>query len=117
MNERSMRDLNLAFRFVLELIALLALFIWGFSMSDNLIIGLALGLGAPALVMAIWGTFVSPKAPRRLEDPARLVLEVVIFGAAVLGFVVAGLLIAGVLLGIAAAISLGLMVLWDQRGY
>jgi hypothetical protein len=116
MTERSMRDLNLAFRFVLELIVLAALAIWGFGASDELIVSLVLGLGAPALVIVIWATLVSPKAPRRLEDPARLVLELVVFGAGVVAFVLAGQISLGVLLGVAALLSLGLMVVLDQRG-
>ncbi len=37
MDERSMRGLNLAFRFILELLALVALFLWGTSVSDDLV--------------------------------------------------------------------------------
>ena len=116
MRERSMRDLNLAFRFILELLVLVALAVWGFSVSNELLIGLVLGIGAPALVIGIWATFVAPRAERRLEDPARLVLEVVIFGAAVLALMAAGHVLPGILLGVASAISLALMLLWGQRG-
>lgn len=117
MTERRMRSLNLAFRFILEMVALVALLMWGFSVSDQLIVQLLLGLGAPAVAMAIWGTFVSPKAPRRLDDPVRVVLEIGVFAAGALAFVGADLVIPGVLLAIAAAISLVLMFAWDQRGY
>ena len=75
-----------------------------------------LGLGAPALAIAVWATFVSPKAPRRLEDPTRLVLEVVVFGAGAVALWLAGHEIPAVLLAIAAALSLGLMLFWGQRG-
>jgi hypothetical protein len=116
MTERSMRELNLAFRFVLEIVVLLALALWGFSASGELIVRLLLGLGAPAIAIAVWATFVSPKAPRRLPDPTRLGLEVVVFGAGVLALILAGHVIPGVLLALAAALSLGLMVYWGQRG-
>jgi hypothetical protein len=111
-----MRDLNLAFRFILELVVLVALFIWGWSVSDQLLVQVLAGLAAPVIVMAIWATFVAPRAPRRLEDPARLILEVVVFGAGALAFVAAGFLPLGIVLAVAAAISLGLMLVWDQRG-
>ena len=117
MTERNMRALNLAFRFILEMVALVALLIWGFSLSDQLIVQLLLGLGTPALAMTIWGTFVSPKAPRRLDDPVRVGLELVVFGAGALAFVGAGFLIPGVLLAVAAVINLVLMFAWDQRAY
>jgi len=111
-----MRSLNLAFRFILELVVLVALLSWGFNSSDQLVIQIILGVGAAAIGMAIWATFVSPKAPRRLEDPTRVALEVVVFGAGVLAFVASGRLILGVLLAVSAAISLVLMFTWDQRG-
>src|SRR3990172_1461661 len=106
MRERSMRDLNLVFRFILELVVLAALAVWGFGASTELVVQLALGLGAPAIVIVVWAMFVSPKATRRLEDPARLVLEVVVFGAGVVALIAANLLVLGILLAVAAAISL-----------
>ena len=112
-----MRDLNLVFRFILELVVLAALAVWGFGASTELVVQLALGLGAPAIVIVVWAMFVSPKATRRLEDPARLVLEVVVFGAGVVALIAANLLVLGTLLAVAAAISLGLILVWDQRGY
>jgi len=117
MNERSMRRLNLVLRFVLEMVVLVALFMWGMSLSDDLPVQLLAGLGAPALAMTLWGLFVAPKATRRLDDPSRLILELGVFGAGVLAFVLAGHLLLGILLGTAAVISLGLMFYWGQRGY
>ena len=116
MSERSMRGLNLAFRFILELIVLAALFLWGMSLSDSLPVQLILGLGMPIVVMAVWGGFVAPKAARRLEDPARLAVELVIWiiGAVALGFAVSWIL--AILFGVAVFISLLLMFYWDQRG-
>src|SRR5262245_56230891 len=109
MPERSMRELNLVFRFVLEIVVLVALAIWGFGASDQ-------PLGAPAVAIVVRATFVSPKAPRRLPDPARLVLEIGVFGAGVLALLLAGQVLPAVLLAAAAALSLGLMLYWGQRG-
>jgi hypothetical protein len=111
-----MRELNLAFRFILELVVLVALAIWGFGASSEPIVALVLGVGAPAIAIVVWATFVSPKAPRRLPDPARLALEIGVFGAAVLALILAGQVVAAVLLALAAALSLGLMLFWGQRG-
>ena len=111
-----MRSLNLALRFILELIVLAALLLWGFRSSDQLIVQLLLGVGAVAIGIAIWGTFVSPRAPRRLEDPARVALEAIVFGAGSLAFVASGQLLLGVLLAASAAISIALMFAWGQRG-
>ena len=116
MDEKSMKSLNLAFRFVLELLALVALFLFGWSLSDSLWVQLILGLGLPAIVMVVWGLFVAPKASRRLDDPARLAVEAVIWFAGMLafGFVVSWIL--AVLFGLAVLISLALMFYWGQRG-
>jgi Protein of unknown function (DUF2568) len=116
MSERTMRHLNLGFRFILELVVPVALLQWGFHSSADLLVQLVFGLGAVAVAIAVWGTFVAPKAPRRLEDPARLALEVVVFGAGVLAFVASGALPLAVLLAVSAIISLTLMLVWGQRG-
>ena len=116
MNDRSMRDLNLLLRFVLELLVLLALFLWGVSVTDVLPLQVLLGIGAPAVAMLVWGMFVSPRASRRLPDPQRLVVEVVIFGAGALALAATGRLLPGLLLAAAAALSLFLMWSWGQRG-
>lgn len=116
MNERSAQSLNLAFRFILEMLVLVALFLWGLSMSDSLPTQLVLGLGAPAMVMAVWGLFVAPRASRRLPDPSRLLVEGVIFLLGVLAYGWAVSPIVAILFGLAVALNLGLMFLWGQRG-
>jgi hypothetical protein len=117
MSERTMRNLNLLFRFVLELVVLVALFLWGTSVSGEFIVQMVLGLGAPVLALATWGLFVAPRASRRLPDPQRLAVEIVVFGAGVLAFLARGDTLLALLLGAAAAISLGLMFNWGQRGH
>jgi hypothetical protein len=116
MDEQSMKGINLAFRFILEMIVLVAMFLFGMSLSDELLIGLALGVGLVAVVMTVWGLFVAPKASRRLPDPTRLTVESVVFfiGVLALGFAVSWLL--AIMFGLAVLISLTLMFLWGQRG-
>ncbi len=116
MNERSMKNLNLAFRFILEMLVLLALFLLGMSLSDSLAIQLILALGMPLAVMVVWGLLVAPKASRRLDDPLRLVVELVIWFAGALAFGFAVSWILAILFGLAVMISLGLMFFWGQRG-
>ena len=112
-----MKSLNLAFRFALEMLALLALFLFGLSLSDDLIMQLIVALGLPALSVGVWGTYVAPKASRRLPDPARLGVELVIFFAGVLAFGFAVSWILAILFGLAVLISLGLMFHWGQRDH
>ena len=116
MNESSMKRLNLVFRFVLEMFVLVALFLFGLGLSDELVISLVPALILPVIVMTVWGLFVAPKANRRLDDPARLGVELVIWFAGVLAFGFAVSWILGILFGLAVLISLALMFYWGQRG-
>jgi hypothetical protein len=117
MDERSMKSLNLVFRFILELLALVALFLWGSATSDDLAAQLVVGLAAPALVMVVWWLFVAPKARRRLSDPIRVIVELVIFSLAAIAFALTVGAIVAAMYGLAVLISLALMFLWDQRRY
>lgn len=116
MDERSMKRLNLAFRFVLELLVLAALVLWGFSASDSLPIQLLLAVGSVLIVMAVWGTFVAPRATRRLPDPPRLVLELIVWTVGVLALGLAVGWLVAAMFGLAVVISLALMFTWGQRG-
>ena len=64
-------------RFALE-VALLAVFAaFGFTFPSPW--SWILGLGIPALVVLIWSLFIAPRAPRHLDDPARLGAELFLF--------------------------------------
>ena len=64
-------------RFVLELSLLASVGYFGFTFSGAS--GWLLGLGLPLVVVVIWGMFVAPRAPRLIDDPGRLVIELVLF--------------------------------------
>lgn len=83
-----MNALNLGLRFLLELAALGAMGVWGWSAATGVLrYGLAIGL--PLLAAVAWGTFAVPDDPSRGGTPVvvvpgavRLVLELAFFGAA-----------------------------------
>ncbi len=116
MTEATMRSLNGAFRFVLELFVLLALLLFGLGASDDLIIGLPIAIVLVGIVVAIWGLFVAPKASHRLDDPARLARELGVWFVGVLAFGFAVGWIVAILFGLAVLTSLALMFLLGQRG-
>ncbi|HEX5368057.1 MAG TPA: YrdB family protein [Dehalococcoidia bacterium] len=68
------RAVNDLVRFLLELCAVAAAGYWGFGIADGVFAWL-LGIGAPVLIIALWGALVSPKAEARLPDPPRLIIE------------------------------------------
>jgi hypothetical protein len=115
-SQGGLKAINLAARFFLELAALAAFGYWGFTAGQGPVLKIVLGLGAPTLVAVLWGMFVAPKAPRRLADPARLALEVAIFGMATLALVTEGLMTLALVFAVAVTVSLILMFAWGQRG-
>lgn len=80
--------LNLALRFALEVIALIALGAWGWTQFEGgPRIGLAIGL--PLIAAGIWGTFRTPGdrsssggAPVAVPGFLRLLIELTLFGIA-----------------------------------
>lgn len=78
--------LNLALRFLLELIGLFALGYWGWTQHSGAVRWLWM-LGLPLLAAALWGVFRVPgdpgAAPVAVPGIVRLLLEAAYFGAAV----------------------------------
>jgi hypothetical protein len=75
-----------------------------------------LGLGAPLGFAFVWGAFVGPRAPNRLDDPARMMLEVTLFGLAAVALLGTGEPALAAVLMIAVMVNLSLMVFLGQRG-
>jgi hypothetical protein len=80
--------INLAVRFILEILSLLALAWWGWSQFEGAL-SFVLALGIPILAAVIWGTFAVPGDPSRsgtaivpVPGIVRLLLELVLFGLA-----------------------------------
>ena len=92
-------------RFTAELGMLAALAYAGWRLlSDTPVLGVVAAIALPVVAAVVWGAWVAPRAARRLEDPARLVVELVLFGAAVAGL----LLVVGGTWGITGGVALGL---------
>jgi Protein of unknown function (DUF2568) len=91
---RGLRGVTLTVRFLCELAMLAALAYWGFGTGD--------GVGASLLAAVVWGAVVAPKARWPVPTPTRVVIELVLFGAAAGTLAVAGQPVLAVVLGIAA---------------
>jgi hypothetical protein len=110
------KPLNLAVRFLMELGALAGFAYWGWQTGASVASQILLAGVTPLLAALIWGRFIAPKAPHRLEDPLRVGIEIVFFGAATAALIVAGAPTTGTFFGIVAAVSLILMFVFGQRG-
>ena len=80
---------NLMIRFLLELIALVSVGLWGWKSYEG-ILQYVLGLGLPILMTIVWGTFAVPddpsrsgKAPIPVPGLIRLIIEFIFFALAV----------------------------------
>lgn len=109
-----MKSANLALRFGLELAMLAAFGFWGFAVYDAIWFWIA-GFGAPLVIATIWGMWIAPKATRRLPDPTRLGIEIVLFTIAALCLATAGAPGYGLAFAALEAANLALLVLWRQR--
>jgi hypothetical protein len=109
-----MSHANDGLRFFLELAALASLAYWGFAEHGGVVQWL-LGLGAPLLAAALWGTFVAPKASRPTVDPARLLLELAVFGPAVVALWAADAHTLAFGLGVLVVLHLSFTFLLGQR--
>lgn len=109
-----MKEANLALRFLLELGLLAALAAWGFGHGG--VLGVVAGIALPVAAAAVWGLLIAPRAPNRLADPWRLLVEVVLFGLAVVALAAAGYVNLAAVLAVAVVLSEALSVVWRQRG-
>ncbi|KAB7744278.1 DUF2568 domain-containing protein [Nostocoides sp. F2B08] len=71
----------LGVRFVAELGMLACLGLAGWRLGDSWPTSLGVAVVLPLAGAVAWGRWVAPRASRRLSDPARLMLEVALFGA------------------------------------
>jgi hypothetical protein len=108
--------LNSLARFCLELCAVAALGYWGFWASDSAVAEWLLGVGAPLLFAMLWGALVAPRAPRRLADPARVGVEIVVFALAAIGLADDGQTLLALAFALCVAVNIGLMFALGQRG-
>ena len=97
-------------RFLAELAMLAALAVVGWEAGNNWSaawLGVLVALALPVLAAVVWGLWVAPRARRRMADPARFAVELVLFGAAAAGLVTIG----------RTAWAVALVVLWSATAF
>jgi anti-sigma-K factor RskA len=108
------RPANDVLRFSLELAALAAVAYWGWSEHGG-VWRWVLVVAAPLAVALLWGKTIAPKAKRRVRDPWRLVVELVVFGSAVAALLDADRATLAIVLGSVVAVHLALTFVLGQR--
>jgi hypothetical protein len=109
-----MKAANLGVLFLIELGALAAAGYWGFTRDVATPLGWLLGLGAPAVLIALWALFGSQKARCKTRGVVRVGFELLWFGAGAVALVLAGAFVWAVVFAAVCAVSKTLAVIWRQ---
>jgi hypothetical protein len=80
---------NMGLSFSVEVAMWLAYGYWGFHQFSGPA-GWLVGLGLPAISLAIWSVWAAPKSKSRLKQPKLVVLKLVLFALAGLALLAAG---------------------------
>ncbi len=110
----ALRAVNDALAFLLELAALAALAVWGFTVGASWPLRILLGVGAPALMVVVWGFLLAPNADHRLVMPWLYVVKLVVFGCATAALAAAGQPRLAVALGVLVVVNLGVALAFGQ---
>jgi hypothetical protein len=105
---------NIGLRFVLELCVLCSLGYWGFQTGRGIVVKIGLGIGAPLLAALVWGMFGAPGSRIQVSGALHLLLELVIFGVAVVALKAAGHLTLAWAFGLVVVVNRVLMYVWGQ---
>lgn len=98
--------INEGLAFLLELVALVLLAVWGFRTGSNTALHVLLGVGAPALMIVVWGAFAAPRARVQLSMAGVLVVKAIVFGAATAAGYAAGWHAFAIAFGVVAAVNM-----------
>ena len=111
---QTIKYINLALAFFLELAMLAAIGYWGFQLKQSMAVKIAAGIGLPAAVAIIWGVVLSPKATLPFAEPFRGLTKLALFAASAYLLYAAGQERWAVILVIALAINLLLLYMLGQ---
>jgi len=106
-----LQGINLGVRFIVELAALFALGWWGFHYGKTARGKYGLAMLAPLTGAGVWGFFIAPNAPVDVGPVLRFLLQIVVFGAAVLCLVAIGERRWAVILGSVVIVNGALLVI------
>ena len=105
--------LNLALRFILEIVALVAVGYWGWTQHSG-VLRYVLTIGSPLIAALLWGIFRVANEPNSgppviaVPGVVRLVLEIILLGFAVWALYDAGAAVTAAVFGIVLLVHYGI---------
>ena len=90
----------LTLRFLTELATVAALAAAGALAHTSLALRIVLAILGPVLFAVVWGVAIGPRASRRLNDPVRLLVEILIFVASAVALGLVGYPVVGIILAL-----------------
>ncbi|MDX2776042.1 YrdB family protein [Streptomyces caniscabiei] len=75
----TLKDLNFIILFLVELAMLCNFAVWGFTLKKPVIVQYLIGIGAPVMVILLWGMFFSPDPAFILVQPWNAMGEYALF--------------------------------------
>jgi len=106
--------INIGLRFLLELCIIVIFGYWGFKTGTETFTKILFGIGSPILFAVVWGTFLAPKSPMRLDEPWLFLLELVIFALTCLALYSTGKVNLTTIFGFVYILNKILMFIWRQ---
>ncbi|KQX68621.1 hypothetical protein ASD06_17950 [Angustibacter sp. Root456] len=111
--QRPFDHVNLVLRFLLELVMFIGLAWAAAALVSGTWQSIAAAVLAPVVAIGVWGVLIAPGSRRRLPDPARLVVELLLFAGTGVVVAAAGLPAWGVALAVVAALN-ALVLRWRR---
>jgi hypothetical protein len=110
----TLKFINVALAFLLELAMLAAFGYWGFYGDKSVAVKWILGIGLPVLTAVLWGMYLAPRAAHRLGNISGNLLSLILFlcGAAALYYT--GHTLLAIIFAAIAILNRALILLWKQ---
>ena len=98
---RGLAGAVLTVRFLTEVALVAGLAIAGARLGDGVVFTILDAVLLPLAAAALWGMFIAPRARRRLAEPARIIVEIALFGGTGLVLLLSGLPVTGIVIAVA----------------
>ena len=101
---------NIALSFLLEIVSVVVIGYWGFTLEVSKVACSIAGLGLPLIFILIWGRFCAPASPHRLSGLWLLCLKLLMFGLTALSLFLSNGLVLAILFFVLVILNIGMSI-------